>query len=251
MNVLGIIQARMNSSRLPGKVILPFAGTTIIECIYQRVKQSSRIDEVIVGTSKEPSDDMLVKLLDENKLNYFRGSLNNVLQRFASICEIYKPNFVVRVTGDCPLIDSKIIDICVEKCIESDCDYFRLLEPYPDGMDVEVFKTSALKIANIKAKKNSEREHLGQYFINNQDDFILGGINLFEPEHQAIRITLDEEQDYQLFRELEKKIDNIISIQSSELIAFLLKNKKLLLINNKIGRNDGLKKSLIEEKQNP
>lgn len=247
MRVLCVIQARMNSSRLPGKVILPFAGSSIIECIYKRVKRSKRVDDVLVGTSIESSDNSLVKLLEEKNINYFRGSLDNVLNRFASISKEYNPDFLVRITGDCPLIDPEIIDICVENCVAGKYDYFRLLEPYPDGLDVDIFKSSAITIANEKAKKNLEREHIGQYFLNNPNDFLLGGINLFETRHQEIRITLDEEEDYKLLKELEKNLDDIQSIKYEKLLSYILDNKNLLLINKNIIRNEGLKKSQAKE----
>ncbi len=247
MRVLCVIQARMNSSRLPGKVILPFAGSSIIECIYERVKRSKRVNDVLVGTSIESSDNSLVKLLEEKNINYFRGSLDNVLNRFASISKEYNPDFLVRITGDCPLIDPDIIDICVENCVGGKYDYFRLLEPYPDGLDVDIFKSSAITIANEKAKKISEREHIGQYFLNNPNDFLLGGINLFETRHQEIRITLDEEEDYKLLKELEKNLDDIQSIKYEKLLSYILDNKSLLLINKNIIRNEGLKKSQAKE----
>ena len=247
MKVLCVIQARMNSTRLPGKIMLPFAGSSIIECIYKRVKQSKKVDEVVIGTSNELTDDIFAQLLEEKKIKYFRGSLKDVLNRFASISQQYKPDFVVRITGDCPLVDPEIIDICIENCINGKYDYFRLLEPYPDGLDVEVFKDTALKIANDKATKNLEREHIGQYFLNNSSDFKLGGINLFEPEHQKIRITLDEEEDYELLRELERKLDNIQNIKYKKLVSFILRNNSLLLINKNIIRNEGLIKSKAHE----
>lgn len=249
MKVLCVIQARMSSSRLPGKVILPFAGSTIIECIYNRVKRSKRVNQVVIGTSIESSDDILAKLLEEKQINYFRGSLNNVLNRFLSICKKYHPDYVVRVTGDCPLIDPHIIDVCIENCISGKYDYFRLLEPYPDGLDVEVFKNSAISIANNKASKDSEREHIGQYFLNNPNDFLLGGINLFESKHQHIRITLDEEEDYILLKELENNIEDIQNINYQKLLSFILKNKNLQSINKNIPRNEGLKKSKAQEKK--
>jgi spore coat polysaccharide biosynthesis protein SpsF len=205
------------------------------------------VNDVLVGTSIESSDNSLVKLLEEKNINYFRGSLDNVLNRFASISKEYNPDFLVRITGDCPLIDPDIIDICVENCVAGKYDYFRLLEPYPDGLDVDIFKSSAITIANEKAKKISEREHIGQYFLNNPNDFLLGGINLFETRHQEIRITLDEEEDYKLLKELEKNLDDIQSIKYEKLLSYILDNKSLLLINKNIIRNEGLKKSQAKE----
>jgi len=240
----------MNSSRLPGKVILPFAGSTIIECIYQRMERSKSTDHLIVGTSVEASDDLLVEILKTSNLNYFRGSLDNVLERFINICSQYNPEFVVRITGDCPLVDPIIVDNCIDKCVSGDYDYFRLLEPYPDGLDVEVFKTASLNQAYIHAKKSSEKEHLGQYFLNNPSKFSIGGLNLFKNKHQEIRLTLDEKTDYSLLLNLEKNIENIQKKDSKEILSYIFQHKDLLKMNSINIRNEGLEQSIIKDQNN-
>lgn len=152
MKAIAVIQARMSSKRLPGKVLLPFAGSTIIETIYKRLSNSSKLSNILVGTSNSKSDDILVSLLAEKGFNYYRGSLEDVMARFASICNHYKPDYVARITGDCPLIDYRIMDKCIDEAVSGQYDYFALLEPYPDGLDVEIFKSSAedLKISTSR-----------------------------------------------------------------------------------------------------
>lgn len=237
----------MDSSRLPGKVILPFAGSTIIECIYQRMERSKKTNHLIVGTSVEASDDPLVEILKINNINYFRGSLDNVLDRFVNICYQHNPEFVVRITGDCPLIDPIIVDNCIERCVLENYDYFHLLEPYPDGLDVEIFKVAALNQAYIHANKDSEKEHLGQYFLNNPLKFSIGGLKLFNNEHQEIRLTLDEWSDYSFLLELEKNIENIHKKDSEEILSYIFQHKDLLKINSKNIRNEGLEQSILND----
>lgn len=237
----------MDSSRLPGKVTLPFAGSTIIECIYKRMERSKKTDHLIVGTSIEVSDDPLVEIMKIKNLNYFRGSLDNVLDRFINICNQYNPEFVVRITGDCPLIEPIIVDNCIDECISKNYDYFRLLEPFPDGLDVEIFKTSALNEAHKNANKQSELEHLGQYFLNNKDKFFLGGINLFHKKYQKIRLTIDEQSDYDLLLELDKNINNIQDKDIDYILSYILDNMRLLDINSHNLRNAGLIKSQKED----
>ena len=237
----------MSSTRLPGKVMLPFAGSTIIECTYRRLERSIRTDKVIVATSTDISDDPLAQLLKQKNLNYFRGSLEDVLKRFIAICNQFNPQFIVRITGDCPLVDPKIVDACIEEATSKNYDYCRVLEPYPDGLDVEVFKCSALQLAHLNATKLSEREHLGQYFLNNPSQFTIGGVKLFEDKHQEIRLTLDEQCDYELLLELERRIENLEKIGSPELLTYLLNHKRLLKINSQIHRNAGLIKSISQD----
>ena len=239
----------MSSTRLPGKVMLPFAGSTIIECTYRRLERSIRTDKVIVATSTDISDDPLAQLLKQKNLNYFRGSLEDVLKRFITICNQFNPQFVVRITGDCPLVDPKIVDACIEEATSKNYDYCRVLEPYPDGLDVEVFKCSALQVAHLHSKKFSEREHLGQYFLNHSSKFMIGGITLFEDKYQDIRLTLDEQCDYDLFLELDKHIESLEHISSPELLSYILSHKSLLKINSQIQRNAGLIKSISQDKK--
>ncbi len=240
MNIIAVIQARMSSKRLPGKVILPFAGSTIIETIYKRLMPSLRLSKIIIGTSDNESDDILVDHLKEKKLNFFRGSLKDVLQRFASISHHFKPDYVVRITGDCPLIDFSIMDQCIDKAISGKYDYFSLLEPYPDGLDVEIFKSSSLLEINQMNLKEYQREHIGQYFLKEKNNYKVGGIKLFEDKHNDYRLTIDREEDYKLLLELENRIENIAEADIFDIFKILQDNKEILNINNSIPRNEGL-----------
>ena len=240
MKVIAVIQARMSSKRLPGKVLLPFAGSTIIETIYKRLSNSSKLSNILVGTSNSKSDDILVSLLAEKGFNYYRGSLEDVMARFASICNHYKPDYVARITGDCPLIDYRIMDKCIDEAVSGQYDYFALLEPYPDGLDVEIFKSSAIIKINKMDLKKYQREHIGQFFLKEENNYKVGGINLFNEIHNNYRLTIDREEDYKLLLELENRIENIAEADISDILKILQDNKEILNINSSIPRNEGL-----------
>ena len=141
---VAILQARMSSSRLPGKVMMPINGEPMIYRQIERIRQASTIDEVIVATSTDPSDDSLVEFLLDKGIEVFRGSLNDVLSRFSEIQKIIKSTAIIRFTGDCPLVMPELIDRMMAKFYETNVDYLsNTLEPtYPDGLDVEIIRPS-------------------------------------------------------------------------------------------------------------
>ena len=240
MKVIAVIQARMSSKRLPGKVLLPFAGSTIIETIYKRLSNSSKLSNILVGTSNSKSDDILVSLLAKKGFNYYRGSLEDVMARFASICNHYKPDYVVRITGDCPLIDYTIMDKCIDEAVSEQYDYFALLEPYPDGLDVEIFKSSAITKINKMNLKKYQREHIGQYFLREKNNYKVGGIKLFEDKYNDYRLTIDRKEDYKFLLELEKRTKDIVEASAQDIFKVIKDDQDILSINNHIVRNEGL-----------
>jgi len=159
---VAILQARMSSSRLPGKVMMPINGEPMIYRQIQRIWQASTIDEVIVATSTDPSDDSLAEFLLEKGIKVFRGSLNDVLSRFTEIQKDIKASAIIRLTGDCPLVMPELIDKMVAKFYEANVDYLsNTLEPtYPDGLDVEIIRPSVFgKLAALDLSE-TEREHV-------------------------------------------------------------------------------------------
>lgn len=163
---LAILQARMSSSRLPGKVMLPINGEPMIYRQIERIKQASAIDELIVATSSDSSDDPLAKFLEAKNIKVFRGSLNDVLSRFLEIETQTQAQFkltaITRLTGDCPLVMPELIDEIVGHFYESNVDYLsNTLRPtYPDGLDVEVIKASTLRKLEAFELSEAEREHV-------------------------------------------------------------------------------------------
>jgi spore coat polysaccharide biosynthesis protein SpsF (cytidylyltransferase family) len=160
--VIAIVQARMDSRRLPGKVMAPLAGTTMIEVLLQRLGKASSINSIIVATTKDRIDDPLAALLKKRGIAVFRGNSNDVLDRYFKSAMKLKADIVVRITGDCPLVDSSLVDSLVANYLKGYADYVSNINPptFPDGLDVEVFSFQALFYANQNAKSQADREHV-------------------------------------------------------------------------------------------
>ncbi len=246
--IICIIQARMSSTRLPGKSLIKINGIPCIEMVINRVKKSKLIDELWLACSNELSDDVLVNYLKSLKVNVYRGKLNDVLSRFVEISKKQNAKYIVRITGDCPLIDYSLIDKIIKKMIDKDLDYVSntILRTFPDGVDAEAFRASALykseEIAN-----DFIREHVTPYItgkLKNKNlcgKFKLGQIeNLID--FSSFRLTLDREEDLQLLNILCKKLGNNCSwLQAVNLIQ---KNSDLFKINNHIAYNEKSEKYL-------
>lgn len=162
---VAIIQARMSSSRFPGKVLEPLLGLPMIVFMARRVQQARLVDEVLVATSTDPSDDALAQALQSYGMGCFRGSLNDVLSRFHDAAVHTRADQVVRLTGDCPLMDADLVDRALALLTSSGADYVSNVAPpsYPDGLDVEAFTMAALHDAWRNAQLPSEREHVTLY----------------------------------------------------------------------------------------
>ena len=165
MKVVAIVQARMSSSRLPKKVMKTIDGKTVIQILLERLSLSKMIDEIVVATSIESSDDVLVEHLKKLGFKYFRGSESDVLSRYTGAAKDNNADVVVRITGDCPLVDSSLVDECIDQFFKSACDYLSNIEPpsFPDGLDIEVFSSSALRTAFSQATDIFDREHVTPY----------------------------------------------------------------------------------------
>ncbi|WP_422355555.1 cytidylyltransferase domain-containing protein [Roseivirga pacifica] len=251
MKTILITQARVGSTRLPNKVLLKIGDHSILSIHLARIKQAKRVDEVIVATTDETESDLICEIAENNGVTWNRGSLNDVLDRFYQTAKLFDPDWVVRVTSDCPLLDPELIDQVIEMAIEGDYDYCSngLVQDFPDGQDVEVFKMSALTKAWQEAKKDSEREHVTPY-IRNHSDFMGGVIfkaaDLAAPaEYNAVRMTVDEPKDF----EVVKWLINDLGADKSWLdyTKHLLENPDKLS-NTYILRNEGYLKSINKER---
>ena len=160
MKTIIIVQARMGSTRLPGKVMKKIVGIPSIEIILKRLKKSKEAEKVIVATYKNEENEVLIKHLKKIKADYFCGNENDVLNRFYKAAKKYKAKIIVRITGDCPLVDVEIVDEFIRKFKKEKPDYLSNCDPwtYPDGLDVEVFSNELLKKAEKKATKAQRRE---------------------------------------------------------------------------------------------
>lgn len=241
--VVLITQARTGSSRLPGKVLLDLANEPVLLVHLNRLRQAKLIDKIIVATTDLEADKEIVKLCIDNGYNYFAGSENDVLDRFYQSVNSEQADWIVRVTSDCPLIDPDLIDAVVHCAIVNDADYCSngIIENYPDGQDIEVFKHSALLAAWNKAELKSEREHVTPYIRNNnQENFIR--INFpCRLDYSKVRMTVDEAVDLDVVRSMVTALGK--NATWLEYTNYLLKSE-ISNLNSGIKRNEGYIKSL-------
>lgn len=251
MKVLLITQARIGSTRLPGKVMLPIGEETLLSVHLNRLRKCTTIDQIVVATTFEDGVESLLDICRESEVDFHQGSLEDVLDRFYQASVKYQPDWVVRVTSDCPLLDSRVVDEVVMAAIESDVDYCAniITEDFPDGQDVEVFKFYSLERAWKEASLNSEREHVTPYIKNNSD---LKGGKLFSAHDvkcpsnfNSIRMTVDEEADLIAVRRLIEELGT--TSKWEEYTEYILRNFESFA-NTNIVRNEGYQKSLKKDK---
>lgn len=198
---MAIIQARMNSSRLPGKVLFELYGKPMLLNIIERVSRSKHLDKVVVATSNKESDDSIVQLVEGYGFDCFRGDLDNVLDRFYSCAKNYQPKSVVRLTADNALVDSGIIDEAIETFEKEKVDYLYYKSTLPLGMCVEVFTFAALTKAHIEATNKECLEHVTPYIKNNKQKFkILNYVKVGDVDYSNLRFTMDTKEDYKFVK---------------------------------------------------
>jgi spore coat polysaccharide biosynthesis protein SpsF len=253
IEVLLITQARMGSTRLPGKIFKKIGNKTLLQIHLERICKANLVDKILVATTKNTDDIQVYDWAIKNNFLAFRGSEEDVLDRFYQAAKIYSPKWVVRVTSDCPLIDSRLIDRIIKTASEKQVDYCSnvIVENFPDGQDVEVFSFNALEKAWKLAELKSDREHVTSFIRNN----IFGkGHSMFsycsiesDKNYSKIRLTVDEEKDYIMI----SKLIEAVGFESTweEYVNFALLND-LVLINGDIVRNEGYIKSIINDKKN-
>jgi len=196
--ILAILQARLNSTRLPGKVLLPLAGAPLILRMVERVRRARRIDRLVVATGDQASDDPLAQVLEDAGVDVFRGPLDDVLARFIGALDAFPADHVVRLTGDCPLIDPELIDATIALHLETGADYAqnRLVDRgFPKGQDVEVITARALRRASAAAMTREEREHVTWGVWNHPELYRV--VRLEPPTDEGhVRWTVDRPDDY-------------------------------------------------------
>lgn len=242
-----IIQARMGSTRLPGKTLFEVDNKSLLAYQIDRIKQVKEIEKIVVATTSSSLDDKIEQFCQENNIGCFRGAKDDVLNRFYQCAQQYPDyNNIVRTTGDCPLIDPYVISQVIDFFTENNFDYASnvLEETYPDGMDVEVFTRQALFEAAKNAKLKSEREHVTLY-IRNQEKFKKGSFKA-PINYSNYRLTVDQIQDFEVIEFLIKNSKITDSYQTY--IELLEKNPDVMKKNFSIARNQGLIKSLKNDK---
>ncbi|MDR2817804.1 MAG: glycosyltransferase family protein [Oscillospiraceae bacterium] len=250
MKYLAIIQARCGSSRLPNKVMKDLAGKAVIERMVERVQKSKKIDEVIVATSIADNNLPLIELCARRRFRVFVGSEKDVLDRYYQAAKLFNPEYIIRVTADCPLIDYHLVDQMIE-CVTPETDYVHTDEQtFPVGLGAEIVKFSVLEQIWRDAKLKSEREHVTLFIPNNCSRYKIQTLKFPIDGVSDKRLTLDHPEDYELisiiynhFAELGLQDD----FYAKEILEFLEVNPELTKINSHIDRFEGLKISLAND----
>lgn len=244
-----LVQARIGSSRLPGKVLADVQGQPMIERVLRRVQAVQRLDRVILVTTRDLADDPLVQRLGQlGGIDLFRGSTEDVLDRYTQAALFYGVKVIVRITGDCPLVDPALIDQALSIYLKGDFDFVSTAYPtpsFPDGLDVEVFPSDILQEAWRYARLRSEREHVTPYIWKNPQRFRLKSI-VHPQDLSALRWTVDEEKDLQFVREVYRLLENrgLNIFGMNDVLDLLKSHPELVEINAGIRRNEGYEKSL-------
>lgn len=251
--IAAIIQARLSSSRLPGKVLKPMNGRPMLSWMIERVKAAKKIEQIIIVTSVEASDDSIVEFCERENMPCSRGSLNDVLDRYYQAAKKFKVDTIVRLTGDCPLIDPKVIDILVDVYKNEKYDYVaNTLQPhstFPDGQDVEIFSFTNLERAWKEAKKPSDREHVTFYFWNNPDIFAIHNYQQ-DSNWSKYRLTVDYPEDFKIVENIVEYLypkNNLFTMQ--EIISYLNENEGIKKLNAEINPNAGWQSAFENDKK--
>lgn len=196
VTTLAILQARMKSTRLPGKILSPLLGEPMVARQLERIQRARRLDDIVLATSTDPSDDPLVAWAEANDIKVFRGALADVLQRFVEVIDHYQPGVVVRLTADCPLTSPTVIDAVIERFQVSDVDYCSntLTPTFPDGLDVEVVKANVLREVAATSTDPHEREHVTLGVYRHPERYRLANFEGTE-DHSGLRWTVDTPED--------------------------------------------------------
>jgi len=233
-NLFIIIQARMTSTRLPKKVLLPLCGKTVLEVVIDRLDKYKK--NIIIATTDDGSEKPIVDLCKSINVKYFQGSVNNVLQRYYESAKnngAKNNDIIVRITSDCPLIDATMMEKVIDMYTTKNYDYVsnRIKRTVPVGLDVEVFNFKLLEYVYYNATEEFEKEHVTPYiYLSNKDNFKLGSYEEQEDNSQY-RLTLDEEKDYLAIQEVYKKFNNSLNFSYEELISILKENDYIRQIN--------------------
>ena len=249
-----IIQARMSSTRLPGKVMKRIDNeNTILDCVINQLQSSKEIKNLVIATTEQKEDDVIVEFLQKRKVKYFRGSKQDVLDRYYQCAKKFGFSEIIRITSDNPLIDYEIVDVTVKRFKSNNYDYITTDLPlntfhrtYPSGYSVEVFTFSALENAWKNAKLLSEREHVTPYFYKNKEIFQQTSIENYE-DLSRFRCTVDTKYDLELIQKIYSNIKKR-PILLPDVIKLFKVNPELVKINAHV-KADGYLRSLKEDKK--
>lgn len=239
MKIVAIVQARMGSTRFPGKVMRAICGTPMIGLLLERLSLASRLDQVIVATSNNESNSVLIKYLEQSDRSVYCGSETDVLGRYYEAAKHVKADAIVRITGDCPLVDPEVVDAIIEKFVADGVDYVSNVSPptYPDGLDVEVFSFSALEKACQDADSLKHREHVTSFLRESGE---VSSVNYAcDKNYSHERWTVDEAADFEVVQAVFKKFHPRKDFGWRDILALRQSEPDLFEANHHLIRNEG------------
>jgi len=244
-----IVQARMGSSRLPGKVMKKIGDKFLLDYVLEQLQSSKKIEKLFVATTTLSMDDVICNHLSSKNISFFRGSANDVLDRYVQCAKNFSINTIIRITADNPLIDPNIVDLVIEKFQNANCDYATNCLPrtFPYGTEVEIFSFEKLHQVWLNAKKPSEREHVTPYFYNHPELFKIA--NLENSKNISnLRWTVDRKNDLKLVQTIIEKI-NHSPILLEDILNLYSQQPKLFEQNKPVIQNEGYVKSLKDDEE--
>lgn len=244
MNVVAIIQGRMGSSRLPGKVMAEIAGNPMLFHVVNRIRRAKKVNLVAVATSTHASDDTIAHFCIKEGIPFFRGSEKDVLDRFYQTAKHFQADIIVRLTADCPLHDPDVIDRTIESLQEGDADFVSggMKTTYPDGLDAAAFYMTVLEQAWREASLTSEREHVTPYIHHHPEKFRVKTIR-HTVDLSHLRWTVDEPRDLEFVKAVYAYMGEV-PFGMNDVLDLLERHPELNRINTGITRNEGYLLSL-------
>lgn len=246
--IVGILQARMGSTRLPGKVLMEILGRPLLQLQIERLKRSKLMDQLVVATTESPLDNAVENLCSLIEVPCFRGSENDVLDRYYQAARKYDADYIVRLTGDDPLSDPELVDRMINKMLIEGCDALsNSFQPtYPEGLDATILSFKALKKAWSEARLQSQREHVTPYIFAENSDFNVYHFRQ-KRDDSKLRWTVDYEEDFRLIEQIYNALYlKNPSFTTDDVYSLLDKDPLLKSLNSKFFRNAGL----IESQKN-
>lgn len=231
MKTIVIIQARMGSSRLPGKILMPLGSTDNLTYVTERCKKIDGVSKVLVATSSLSQDDAVEKWCENHQISCYRGSEEDVLDRFIQAAKLYEPDYVIRVTADCPFVDYEMASDMVALMKKEQVDIIDLEGQLPRGLAVEVISYKALQYIDEKGHENRHREHVTYYAYEFKEQFTRVSYVADEMRNEpSLRITLDTDADYELLSKVASHFDDVF-VSSVDVIKYLIEHPEVAKIN--------------------
>lgn len=227
-----IIQARMGSSRFPGKVLEKIGDVPILKILVNRLKKSKFVDEVVVATTIKKRDDIILNFCEEQDITYFRGNENDVLKRYIDAAKNYNFDIVIRATADNPLTSTVYMDKLIDSHIQKKSDY-TFSEKIPLGTGVEIVNRKILERLGSIATDKDSKEHVTYYIKKHPNDFIINNVDFNLPS-SGIRLTIDTKEDLDLMNRLYKELGDLENLEIENVLDFLQKNPDIKNINTSI-----------------